>query len=867
MNTREPSSRNTGGSAANAGTRSVPRDGRWRALVEKSGEALVLVDRDARIQYANPAAMRLLDHANNNVLPGSQLVEFIHSDDRMGVQEALAGCLEDATHRVNFTARLAFGPDASRWIEGTLANTLADDAVGAIVVNLRDISGAHELEERYAAIFSLAPVGIAQMSMDRRLQFVNDALCEIFGYSREELVGHRLKDFSHPEDNEATDEAIARLLSSELKTSSIEKRFVRRDGSIVWAKVTMSTRASDSGGRSLHRIAVIENIDARKKAEQHMLRHVRQEECIARLGRRALGERDVGQLMSIAVEEIAAGLCASDAALYEVAGENGRFVLRAAAGTSNQAGVDIAVAPELLEHFALLGSAEIRRSSHWPLVAKALPGYADKDPRSVIVCPVRVSESRRLVLAAVSGEEAFSGDDANFIEALSSVLSTALQRNESETRLAYLAQFDSLTGLANRSLLRDRLTQALAQATRQRWAVAVLFADLDRFKLVNDNWGHTKGDELLAQTARRLQACVRGGDTVARISGDEFALVLAEMTRPDDAAVVARKVLDALAAPFLLGEHEAAISASVGIAIFPADGDDAETLIKHADTAMYRAKESGRNSYRFFTAEMNQRSQDRLQFANELHRALERQEFRLHYQPKVTLADGRALCGLQATLHWQHAERGLFPPEDFVPSLEETGLIFQVGEWALREACRQVRAWLDAGLCAVPVAVKLCARQFGEMNLDRRVHECASAAGIEARYVELEITEDVLIEDPQSAHRALQALREAGIHVAIEKFGIGYSSLFYLKQFALSAIKFDRSFLRNLDSDANAVSILNAIINIAHSLNFITIADGVAEDRQAQYLRRAGCDQAQGILFAPALAPGALDTWLQPARA
>jgi len=435
-------------------------------------------------------------------------------------------------------------------------------------------------------------------------------------------------------------------------------------------------------------------------------------------------------------------------------------------------------------------------------------------------------------------------------------------RRQAEARLSYLAQFDSLTGLANRTLLNDRLSQAIVQANRLRSVGAVLFVDLDRFKLVNDTLGHAYGDQLLVETGKRLRACVRDGDTVARISGDEFAVVLTNLTRAEDAGVVAQKVLASLSMPYQFDGREALVSGSIGIATFPADGQDGGTLLSHADTAMYGAKEAGRNTYCYFTQDMNQRSMHRLGLATELRLALERGEFRLYYQPRVNLADGVTACGMEALLRWQHPDRGLIAPAEFMPVLEETGLIIAVGEWVMRETCRQMRAWQDAGRVLVPVAVNLSARQFREQGLARMIQNLSAESGIDNRLIELEITENLLVENPSAARRTLEALREAGFSISVDDFGTGYSSLSYLTQFPLTALKIDQSFVRNIRNDQSAESVVRAIITMGQSLRFRIVAEGVEEDSQAAYLRQFGCDEAQGYLFARPLDAGGVEPWL-----
>jgi diguanylate cyclase (GGDEF)-like protein len=463
--------------------------------------------------------------------------------------------------------------------------------------------------------------------------------------------------------------------------------------------------------------------------------------------------------------------------------------------------------------------------------------------------PVRGEGGAFGVLAIYADREnAFGDEDLRFVEAIGNVLSTALQRHQAERRLAYLAQFDALTGLPNRNLVQDRLAQTIADARREQRHAAVLYIDLDRFKLVNDSFGHDTGDRLITLVGERLGRCTRRGDTLGRISGDEFAVVLADLAHPDDAAVVAQKILDTLARPLDLDGNEIYVTGSIGISIFPNDSEDAETLLKNADMAMYRVKKSTRNGYRFFTSKMNQRSMARMQLNTDLRHAVARNEFQLFYQPKVDLSSG-TLTGTEALLRWNHPQRGTVSPAEFIPALEDSGLIVAVGEWVLHEACRQVQEWRREGLEPVPVAINLSARQFRRKDLDAEIRRALAASGVPPCLLDLEITESSLVEDPEDAVRVLGNLRAAGLKISVDDFGTGYSSLAYLTRFPLSAVKIDRSFVNAADSDGNAAAIVRAVIDMAHNLRYTVIAEGVETERQSEFLRRHGCDQAQGYLF------------------
>jgi diguanylate cyclase (GGDEF)-like protein/PAS domain S-box-containing protein len=434
-----------------------------------------------------------------------------------------------------------------------------------------------------------------------------------------------------------------------------------------------------------------------------------------------------------------------------------------------------------------------------------------------------------------------------------------------EERLAQLAHFDVLTGLPNRALYLDRLRQAMAQTRRHDRATGVMFLDLDRFKLTNDTFGHSAGDHLLKQVGARLADCVREGDTVGRFGGDEFGIVLADMRTPEDARLVAQKILDVLQVPFELEGHEVFITTSIGISLYPADSDDEMELMKNADTAMYRAKESGRNRYEFFSKDMNARSVQRLNLENNLRRALERSEFLLHYQPKASLAT-REITGFEALLRWTAGGQKLVSPAEFVPLLEDTGLIVPVGEWVIEAACRQLVAWREAGVRMVPVAINLSARQFREKNLAEVVERILRAHAVDPRLLEIEITESSLMANTDEAVRTLGHLKSLGLRLSVDDFGTGYSSLAYLKRFPLDSLKIDRSFVNDVTTSVDDANITRAIIGMSRNLGLKVIAEGVETEAQLAFLLAAGCGEMQGYYFSRPLPAVETLQWLRENR-
>lgn len=425
---------------------------------------------------------------------------------------------------------------------------------------------------------------------------------------------------------------------------------------------------------------------------------------------------------------------------------------------------------------------------------------------------------------------------------------------QTQERLHHLAHHDVLTGLPNRMLFVERLKHALKRAEWRKRAVAVMFLDMDRFKIVNDTLGHEAGDRLLQAMAARLLGCVRDGDTVARFGGDEFAGFLNDVASPEDVAPIVAKFLAALAPPFMIDGHELFISGSIGISLYPDDGTDTQTLMKNADTAMYRAKQNGGNTSEFYHAGMNAHALARLNLETGLRRALERQEFVLHYQPQIDLKSGDVV-GFEALIRWERAGSGLVAPVEFIPLLEETGLIVAVGEWMLRSACAQHHTWRAAGLPALRVAVNISGRQFDGKDLMQTLQRVMQVVPMPAEFLELEITESILMKNADTDIEALQALSAMGMRFAIDDFGTGYSSLTYLKRFPIDILKIDKAFVRDITTDADDAAIVSAIITMAHSLGIKTVAEGVESREQLELLREQGCDFAQGYYFSPPL-PG-----------
>lgn len=439
------------------------------------------------------------------------------------------------------------------------------------------------------------------------------------------------------------------------------------------------------------------------------------------------------------------------------------------------------------------------------------------------------------------------------------------ERANAESQVHYLAHYDLLTGLPNRALYRDRLLQAMAQAKRTDTLLAVMFLDIDHFKDINDTLGHAVGDQLLKEISQRIRGCVRETDTVARFGGDEFGLIQTNLNTVEATADLASRLVEVISDAFHIDGHEIYTAASIGVTIYPFDDHNAEDLLKNADMAMYKAKREGRSRYQFYIAELNQVIQRRAAIERDLRVALQKDQFHLHYQPQLDLVSGKVV-GVEALLRWQHPERGDISPVEFIPVAESTGLILSIGDWVLRTACKQARAWQDKGLDPVRVAINLSAVQFRQKNLQETITQALSETGLEPCWLEIELTESLIMKDVRTTVETLNNLHALGIQISVDDFGTGYSSLSYLTRFPISKIKLDKSFVRDVDKKDGA-AIARTVITLGHSLNMRVIAEGVETEAQLKFLREHACNEVQGYYFSRPMPPGAIERMLRGALA
>jgi len=676
------------------------------------------------------------------------------------------------------------------------------------------------------AILQNALAGIVFIK-DRIILRCNRRFEEIFGYEPGELLDRTTR-FMFKSDAEfvaAGKEVYETIWAG--ATQYLEREGVRKDGSPIW--LSISGRAVQPGDASQGSVGLFDDITQEHEAEERVQRALAEQELIldnATVGIAFLRNRVILRCNRYFEEMLGAGP-------GELVGQS-TTVLFASEEEWRRAG-------EQSQHAApgesFEGEARFRRRDG-----------------SSFICRVR---GRRIDAGEPEQEWIWSYEDVTaereadarvqraLDELEQAVADRTTELEEAKARAQHLADHDPLTGLPNRRLLEDRLTQALAMSQRNRQHTAVMFVDLDRFKNINDSLGHAVGDVLLKEVSQRLVSQLRTGDTICRIGGDEFVLVLPQIKRTSDVAQVAQKVIEQLSLPVMVEERELVVTPSIGIAVFPDDGRDAETLIRNADAAMYHAKEAGRANYQFFTEQMNQAASRRLALEGDLRRALSKGELRVHYQRFVDAA-GKA-AGHEALLRWQHPERGLVLPGEFIQLAEETGLILRMGEWVLREACRW--ATFIGAEHGLQVAVNLSPRQFNDPNLPRIVAAALKESGLPPRLLELEITESLAMRETDATLATLQRLKQLGVSIAIDDFGTGYSSLAYLKRFPVDKLKIDRSFVAELPGDREQCAIVSAIVALAHALNVRVVAEGVEKKSQREFLVRCGCDLVQGFLI------------------
>ena len=719
---------------------------------------------------------------------------------------------------------------------------------------------ALELSTReLSAIFDTAPVGIAVV---RNRVFVrcNRRYEEMLGLPTNSLVGQSVRRvFSSDEEYLS----IGKQIYAEFAAGAVHHReqlSPRRDGKPVWLRFSGSV--FDSRNPHAGSVWLVEDITATREAEQRARQAFDEQQLI--FDNAAVGilfardrmvqrcNRRLAEIFGYQPEELAER-------------STRVFYLNEADYQHHSAAVN----PVVTSGGTHISEYRVRHKDGHAFWVRATGRQVASQSDSVdliwIVEDVteRHQAEEALLHAHDELEQRVVERTAELASANSQLQEEVFERMQAEQRIWHVAHHDGLTGLPNRTLLHDRLQQALAQALRGQHRVAVMFLDLDRFKTVNDTLGHAIGDELLKHVAERLKSVVRAVDTVSRLGGDEFVVILHEMSSPDDAVQVAEKILNAMAPEVLIDSHRLHATPSIGISIFPDDGDEVFALMKNADTAMYHAKAAGRNNFQFFAGQMNEQATHFFTLENRLRQAIEKSQLLLHYQPLIDWSH-RTVCGMEALVRWNDPDHGVISPGEFIPIAEETGLIVSIGEWVLAEALQQNRAWQQEGRPLLPVSVNLSPRQFRQKDLVDTLRRILLDSGQPARLLELEITESTLMQDIDETQAKLQEIAAMGVRLAIDDFGTGYSSLSYLKRFPVHKLKIDQSFVRDLTVDQDDAAIVTAIIGLASSLGLDILAEGVESRNQLDVLLGLGCKKFQGYLFSRPLPPADADRIFWP---
>jgi diguanylate cyclase (GGDEF)-like protein/PAS domain S-box-containing protein len=814
---------------------------------------IIEVDITGNITYINPAAILkfpTLKEMKNNHPILSGLASSIKN------QTSNAFVREVKVDREFFEQSVHYLPES--------------DLIRIFIVDVTERKRAEEArrqaEERYRLIFENAVGGIFQTSLDGYYLVANPMLARIYGYDSPEDLMRSITDIGEQLYVDPLRRIeFVRQMRERGVVRSFESQVYRKDGSIIW--ISEKARPMyDANGQIIGYEGTVEDISDRKRAEEELRKRDRLLQSVAEAARYLLAEMNYEKAIYQAIAQL--GEAAEVDTVYIV--ENHPHP------NSGQAAMSLRYAwsRELLEppihqpHWKNRLYSDFNKSDWYGMLAsgRAIKRTIEEFPvaeqslldldniLSLLVVPIFVIGEVGstfwgwMALADCQQERCWSMQEESTLFTMAASISSALLRQQTEETIRYRALHDLLTDLPNRTLFNEQLSLAIPNASRQEKSLAVMFLDLDRFKTINDTLGHTVGDRLLQSVAGRLKNCLRLGDIVARWGGDEFTILLPQIEDNEDATRAAQRIQQALDSVFTFEGHDLYITSSIGIALLDETGGDTETLIKNADTALYYAKEQGRNCYQFYNASMSTKAPERLTLEKRLRQALEKEEFNLVYQPRVEVATGHIL-GTEALIRWQSPEMGAVSPGSFIPVAEESGLIVSIGEWTLREACRQNKLWQQAGLAPICVAVNLSPLQFRQPKLVEMVAQILKETELEPQYLELEVTETTAIQDIDFTRRVLQELEQMGVRLAIDDFGTGHSSLSRLQLLPLHNLKIDRSFIQELTENVKVAHIVTAVVTLGQSLGLSIIAEGVEKAEELEFLKSINCDAVQGFFF------------------
>jgi diguanylate cyclase (GGDEF)-like protein/PAS domain S-box-containing protein len=796
---------------------------RFRALIESSADGIAVMNSDGTIAYAGPSTVRLLGYEPDEI-QGTSVFELLEPEDVPIAIQSLSKVSARPGGNDAAAVRFKHKDGSIRWIEGFGTNLLEDPHINGIVINYRDITeeraaetALRDSEEKYRDLVETVNEIIFEQDAHGVVTYISHAVQAITGFAPSEIIGRPGRDFVYPDDHKILEGY--QVIQGE-STAGSEFRLITKNGGYRW--ISSSLQPIVRAGQRAGLRGVLVDVTARKQAEELL----------------KASEERYRSLVDAAQDAIYTLSPAGDLTSLNPAFE-------AITGWSCDEWLGKSFAP-IVHPDDLPQAIEV--------LQKVLAGET-----AAFELRIRTKSGEYLLAEFTTGPLMEDGKVAGLL----GVGRDVTEKRKTQETIRLLAFHDVLTGLPNRALFEDRLRVALAQSGRTLQKLAVMFLDIDRFKLVNDTLGHTGGDRLLRAVAEDLAMVVRVGDTVARVGGDEFTILLPSIADDSDALAAAERILEVTKRTRQINGQEFAVTASIGLTLSPQDGVDAETLLRNADIAMYRAKESGRDNFQIYTPAMNAAVIQRLSLETDLSHAVERGELQAYYQPISDVATGE-ICGAEALLRWQHPRRGRLDPDEFIPLAEETGLIIPIGAFILQEACHQVRAWQDAGHEGMRVSVNLSARQLQHKSIVHSVRDAYRTAGIEPESLQVEITEGAVMTDVELIIEVLYGIRRLGVGIAVDDFGTGYSSLSYLKRFPIDSVKIDRSFVRDLATDPSDAAIVTTIIAMARNLNLRVIAEGVETEEQLEFLRQRGCDEFQGFYTSRPVDAGAFERLLPP---